>query len=265
MKVCIEQFLGGNHSWSVCGHNLAHAFITQGHEVHLRSTNGYEHFPNNLTPYIKEKLDYNYDLQLSYTAMLNFAKYLSHGNKNRFGIWNYEFDILPFGMAKYVNCVDKFLPSSNFFYDICIKNNIPKEKMAVIPHGVDWNKFQNAIPLELKTDKKYKLLINFGQPHIRKNIAGTLEAFGRAFSKKDDVCLVIKAVDKIPSAAFEVSFKEIYNNFNKKFPSHGECLIITEFIPEIERLYKSCDILFMLPHAEAFFFFQHLKCLRLVD
>lgn len=253
MKIKIQGFCGTNHSWAKTNQNIARALIKQGYEVHLNSTNGYEHFPVDLTSLIKPQLDKNYDRAISYTAMKNFPHYLSDAKK-KLGIWNYEFDVLPVGMAKYALTVDKFLPSSTFFYNICLKNKIPAEKMQIIPHGVDWDLFQNAKPLKLKTEKKYKLLINFGQPHIRKNISGTLEAFGKAFTSKDDVCLVIKGVNKKPTMQFEIDFQKTFNAFKNKFKNHGEVLIFTEYIQKIEELYKACDALFMLPHAEAFFF-----------
>lgn len=257
MKVKIQQFLfGQNHSWSVCGKETARALIKRGHEVHLVSTDGIQekYVDFDLQPYIKTQLDADYDMQFSYTAMLNFPKYLAHGKKNRFGLWAYEFDSLPKGFAKYYKCTDKFLVPSTFFYNICIKNGIPADAMRVIPHGVDFDRFRNAKPMELKTDKKYKFLVNVAQPHIRKNLKGTLEAFGLAFTNQDDVCLVIKVADKKPDKAFEVCFSDEFKAFKKKFPNHADCLVIKDFIPKIENLYKSCDALFMLPHSEAFFF-----------
>lgn len=252
MKVKIQGFLSKNHSWAFVNQNIARALIKRNHEVHLNSTNGQEHFPSDLLPFLRKDLDKHYDLAISYTYMRNFPQYLG-GARKKFGIWNYEFDVLPEGSAKYAAMVDKFLPSSKFFYDVCLKNKISPQCMKILPHGVDWERFTQAEPLPLRTDKKHKFLVNFGQPHIRKNIPGTLEAFGRAFTKKDDVCLVIKCVDKKPERTFEISFRDAFNDFKKKFPNHAECLVLTEFIPEIERLYKACDGLFMLPHAEAFF------------
>lgn len=254
MKIKWEGYLGKNHSWSVVGQNICRALIAQKHTVHLVSTNGYEHLPPDLQPYIVTKPHQTYDIQLSYTAMHNFKQYFSRGDRNRFAIWNYEFDIIPFGMAKYVNYVDCFMPSSKFFYDICLKNKIPPEKMTIVPHGVDWNRFENAVPMKIPTDKRHKFLMNFGQPHIRKNIDGALEAFGRAFTKNDDVCLVIKAVDKPPTSSFEVNFGTLYRKFCQKYPNHAECVILDQYIPKIEQLYRACDALFMIPNAEAFFF-----------
>lgn len=257
MKVKIQQFLfGANHSWSVVGKEIGRELLRQGHEVHFISTDGIrpEFLEPDLTQHIRLKPDATYDAQVSYTAMHNFSTYLAHGQKNRFGIWNYEFPVLPVGFAKYHQYTDRFLPSSTFFYDICRDNKIPENKMKMIPHGVDWERFSSARPMKLNTNKKIKFLMNFGQAHLRKNIAGTLDCFGKAFTSNDDVCLVIKGSDKKPTHSFEVSLSDILARWRKKYPHGPELLVMTNYIPRIEELYRACDCLFMLPCAEAFFF-----------
>jgi glycosyltransferase involved in cell wall biosynthesis len=256
VDILFKQFLGTNHSWKEVGINLASAFISNGHNVDLISTNGYEYFPKELFKYVKPTPNTSYDCQISYTAMKNFQHYLSYGSKNRFGIWAYEFagkNALPTGFAKHHKYCDKMLVPSKFAQQIFIDSGVPKEKVIVIPHGINIDKYKNTKKYQLKTNKKYKILLNIAQPHIRKNLPGTLEAYGKAFTNKDDVVLVVKVVDKKPEQAFEVSFKEIYNKFIAKYPQHGEIEIITKYIDNIEELYNACDIMFSLTHAECFF------------
>ncbi len=217
----------------------------------MLSTNGIEFFPDDLKSNFKNKLDSNYDMQLTYTAMKNFKDYLSHGKVNRFGIWNYETTVLPVGFAKQYKFADKFLPSSEFSKEIFMENGIPESGMEVVPHGVDVNDF-NCEPYALKTKKKYRILANIAQPHQRKNLPGLLDTFGKAFSLKDDVCLVLKVVDKKAEASFEVSFKDIFAQFKNKYKNHAEIEIIREFIPNIASLYKSCNIVFTMSRAENF-------------
>src|SRR5574338_1087989 len=120
MKICWFGFLGKNHSWSIVAQNISRELVKLGHDVDLFSTNGDQHFPDDLRPYLKgfidentqvtpdnfpqmvaSKLNATYDMQLSYTALRNFDNYFIRGNKNRFGIWNYETTILPKAFAKY--------------------------------------------------------------------------------------------------------------------------------------------------------------------
>ncbi|CAB4196509.1 RfaG Glycosyltransferase [uncultured Caudovirales phage] len=274
MKICWMGFCARNHSWSIVAQNISRELIALGHKVDLFSTNGISNFPEDLRPnlkgYIEEnypithinydelitnKLEKSYDMQLSYTALKNFEHYFIRGNKNRFGIWNYETTILPKAFAKYYKYVDKVLPSSNFSKKIFTDNGMPEDHQAMIPHGIHLDRFSNLGKYPLKTKKKYKILCNIAQPHLRKNIPGMLDSFGKAFSKEDDVCLVLKISKKSANnsnASFDVNFNKIYNDWNKKFKNHGEVEIIDTFITDIETIYNACDIVFTMANTECF-------------
>lgn len=273
MKVCWFGFLSKNMSWSIVGQNICRQLISKGHEVDMFSTNGNLYFPDDLRPYLKghvaddqpltadlyqrqvnDKLDKNYDMQLSYTAMKNFSSYFSRGNKNRFGIWNYETTVLPKSFARHALPIDRILPSSNFSKGIFVKNGIPEEKQTVIHHGVDLDKFANATPYHLKTKKQYKIFANIAQPHLRKNIPGLLRSYGNAFTNKDDVCLVIKISLRGAQKGGEndVDFNLELKKFKEKFKNHGEIEIINNFIPDIEGLYNACDVVITMSMAECF-------------
>lgn len=272
MKICWFGFLAKNHSWSIVAQNISRELIKLGHEVDLFSTNGLQYFPEDLKPYLKGYLDEGipittpedfmskvgaklyptYDMQLSYTALRNFCQYFVRGDKNRFGIWNYETTVLPTAFAKYYRCVDKVLPSSNFSKKIFTDNGMPEDKQVMIPHGIHLDRFQNLGRYPLKTKKKYKILCNIAQPHLRKNIPGLLKAWGKAFTKSDDVCLVLKISRKSPNPLFDVNFNEYYNEFRNKFKNHAEIEIIDTFITDIETLYNACDVVMTMSHAECF-------------
>lgn len=273
MKICWYGFLGKNHSWSIVGQNICRELIHQGHQVDMFSTNGDQFFPEDLRTnlrahidmnqvkvteldsldrHTKEILDNDYDMQLSYTALKNFDRYFTRGNKNRFGIWNYETTVLPKTFAKQVANVDRLLPSSEFSKKVFSQNGVPESKMTVIPHGIHLDRFENLGKYPLKTKKRIKILTNIAQPHIRKNIRGVFEAYGRAFTKSDDVCLVFKVSAKDPAAGFEVDFKTQYNEFKNKYKNHAEVEVITEFIVDIETLYNACDVVFTMTRAECF-------------
>lgn len=271
MKVCWFGFLGKNHSWSIVAQNISRELIKLGHDVDLFSTNGLQHFPEDLKPYLKGSLEENvqvteknyrqllsdklhatYDMQLSYTALKNFDRYFIRGNQNRFGIWNYETTVLPKSFAKYYKFVDKVLPSSEFSKKIFTDNGIPTDHQVVVPHGIHLDRFKNLGKYPLKTDKKYKILCNIAQPHLRKNIPGLLKMWGKAFTKQDDVCLVLKISKKSPQAAFDVSFPEIYSKFKSEFKNHAEIEIIDTFIDDIETLYNACDVVVTMAHTECF-------------
>jgi O-antigen biosynthesis alpha-1,2-mannosyltransferase len=270
MKICWFGFLGRNHSWSIVAQNISRELIKLGNQVDLFSTNGIEHFPEDLKPYLKgyltddppptevnlreamRKLDATYDMQLSYTALRNFGNYFVRGSKNRFGIWNYETTVLPKAFAKYYQFVDKVVPSSNFSKQIFTDNGMPEDKQIVIPHGIHLDRFQNLGKYPLKTKKKYKILVNIAQPHLRKNIPGLLTTWGKAFTKQDDVCLVLKIAKKSPNPAFDVNVKELLKNLSLRYKNHAEIEIVDNFIIDIETLYNSCDVVWTMTHAECF-------------
>lgn len=266
MKICWYGFLGKNFSWAIVAQNISRELIKMGHKVDLFSTNGNSHFPedlkNNLIGFIEEnkfeelhgrRPDDSYDCQLSYTAMKNFRHYFIRGDKNRFGIWNYETDILPKAFAKNIKYVDKMLPSSEFSKDIFANNGVPKDKQVVIHHGIHLDRFEKLGKYPLKTNKKYKILVNIAQPHLRKNIPNVLTAYGKAFTSKDDVCLVLKVSRKSPQDhVMGVPFEQILKDFYNEFKRHGEVEIIDHFVVDIETLYNACDIVFSMSRAECF-------------
>jgi glycosyltransferase involved in cell wall biosynthesis len=264
MKIYSQNFLAKNHSWSYTVQSIARSFIKKKYDYHLFSTNGLEFFPEDLKPHLKGyidgnkkfgELDESYDLGISYTAPLNFTKYLDR-SKIKFGIWTSEFNSdknpLPAGFAKFCQYPDKILAPSKFSKDIFINSGIQENKIEVIPHGIDVSLFDQATPFKLKTNKSAKIFLNFGQPHLRKNIKDTLEVYGKAFSKKDDVCLVIKGINKIPQQPFEVSYEKLFKEFRFKYSNHAEVEFIDGFIPNIFSLYKVCDIYFSTTWGEGY-------------
>lgn len=271
MKICWFGYLAKNHSWSIVAQNLSRELIKMGHHVDLFSTNGNTHFPEDLKPYLKgfvedgapvpqhayeslvgSKLERKYDMQLSYTALKNFNTYFIRGDKNRFGIWNYETTVLPKAFAKFSNYVDKVLPSSQFSKKIFTDNGMKEDHQVVIPHGIHLDRFNNLGKYPLKTNKKYKILCNIAQPHFRKNIPGLLAAYGKAFTKRDDVCLVLKVSRKSPQPGYDVPFNDIFNNWKTTFKEHAEVEIIDKFIVDIESLYNACDVVWTMSHTECF-------------
>lgn len=273
MRVKIQQFLfGKNHSWSLVGQNIGRALLKLGHDVDFISTDGFvdQYCPDDIRPHVKlidvpqneivktvPKLG-KYDCQISYTAPHNWPAYLVSGIKNRFGIWNYEYNnkknankALLQGFAKYYRATDFVLPSSEFTKEVFLSMGIPEEKMRVVPHGINLDDYVNVSPYELRTKKSKKILLNIAQPHRRKALHLALETFGKAFTKDEDVVLVAKVFKQNKGQhLFDVDFNNIYKSFEKKFPKHAEVEFIYDFIPNIANLYQACDVNFSATYAE---------------
>jgi glycosyltransferase involved in cell wall biosynthesis len=264
MKILFKQFLGKSHSWSYVGQNLARAFIKQGHQVDLFSTNGLKWFPGdlngNLIGSIEENSnvvsgrlpDNDYDLNISYTFLRNFKNYLYHGD-NKFGIWCYEWKNLPVGAAKYHNDCDLILAPSQFAKECFVNSKVPENKVVVVPHGINLEDFENKTKYKLKTKKSKKILVNIGQAHKRKNIRGVFEAYFKAFTNKDDVCLVAKISKNEMKFPFDVDPVKTYNEIKQKYGKNGpEVELIIEYVPNMIELYNACDIVFSMTHCEGF-------------
>lgn len=266
MKILIKQFLGARHSWSICGWGLARSAKKLGHQVHLFATDGIEHLPNDLkenligyTELDRQKVygrlpDKEYDCQISYTAMKNFPFMLANGKKNRFGVWVYEWDTIPTGFARHYQSCDLLCPPSNFGKQAFLKAGIPENRIKVIPHGINRQEFEQTSTISLGTKASFKILTVLAQNHLRKNIPGMLEAYGKAFTNKDDVCLILKAKDKPVKSQFEISLKNCLIDFNRKFPKHAELKLMPEFIEDMSALYRSVDAVYSASYCEGFYF-----------
>lgn len=266
MKILIRQFLGGkNHSWAHVGFGLAHSFINLGHHVDLYSTDGIKRLPETLKPHLLGYFDETtkqphgkhpteqYDLQFSYTLPSNFSRYLSNGTKNRFGCWAYEWggkNTLPTGMSKHFKSCDVVLAPSNYVKDVFINSGVDARSITVMPHGVDG--FDTNDTISLPTTKKFKILANIAQNHIRKNIPGLLEVYGKAFTKQDDICLVLQGRPKQSVAPIEVNLNQCLAAFEKQFPNHAEIKLHDAYIENIAALYNSIDAVFTMSHCEGF-------------
>jgi len=274
MKICYRGFLTDNHSWAVFGQNICRDLIKLGHEVDMFSTNGTKYFPKDLLPNLKgsielnqkltpetynklvtTKLQPNYDACFSYTAMPNFSNYLSHSIKNRIGIWAYEFfgkNVLPNGFAKQYRYCDYLCPPSNFAKQIFVDSGIPENIIKVIPHGISENYKLDTV-MNLPTKKEFKIGVVIGQNHLRKNIPGLLDAYGKAFVNSDNVCLLLKAKEKVITQQFEVSLNDCLKTFYNKYPKHAEIKVMSEFIDDMSVFYRSVDCLYTLTHCEGYY------------
>ena len=268
MKVRWHGMLGTSHSWAFVSQALARSMVKMDHDINIKSTNGLEHFPEDLKhcldPGIHEQkpglilneqdVKRPYDLELAYTVPYQYPRRFFPETACKMGIWNFESSILPDGWEHYVNSIDYILPSSKFSSDIFINSGIPKEKCIVVPHGVYTDMFnENIPPFELKTQKKVKLLIN-AIPHARKNLDKAISAYLDAFSGDDDVCLVLKTKFLTPAKdkPFEVDVRNFLNEAFKGRENPPELEVITEFIPDIGSLYTACDAVVCTSSTEGF-------------
>jgi glycosyltransferase involved in cell wall biosynthesis/SAM-dependent methyltransferase len=88
--------------------------------------------------------------------------------------------------------VDEIWANTRYVRDCFLDAGIPADLVHVVPLGVDCAHFSpSARPVSLPSAKRWKFLFIGGTIH-RKGIDILLAAWARAFSDRDDVCLVIK-------------------------------------------------------------------------
>lgn len=256
MDASFQGFLGKNHSWSYVQHNIARQLIKKNFNIELVSTNGLEYFPEDLKKYLKYELLNKYDLQLTYTAPHNAGKYLrperaKSSKMNRFYIWGTEMMIQK-DFSKNHIFMDKILNISDFNRKLYLEAGFPEKKLFTIPHGINKEDFINLNKLPLKTKKTIKLCTSIAQPHLRKGIEDTLEAYCKAFTNKDDIVFILKVSTKSITSKFEVDVFAILKKIKAKYKNHPEIELIKDYIPNIYDLYNSCDGIFLLTKAEGF-------------
>jgi hypothetical protein len=263
MKILFMQFMGGfNHSWFHSTLILVNKFIELGHEVEIFSTDGIKYLPShlhkNLIGYfengkvIGRMPSNNYDCEYSYTSMKNFPHYLQHSKTSiKFGCWIFEFNsekkgisTFPSGFSKNYKYVNKILVPSKFGMEGFLNAGVPQSYLQLMPHAISENFITGTSKYKFKEniDGKVKILLNCTQLHKRKQISATLDAYGKAFRKTDNVVLIAKVSNKTASMPFEENWSDLFKNFKSKYKNHAQVIIINDFIEDISSLYRSVDI-----------------------
>ncbi|MAG28410.1 hypothetical protein CMI47_23025, partial [Candidatus Pacearchaeota archaeon] len=193
------------------------------------------------------------DIDICYTLPKNFKRRFAGGSSIKAAIYNYETSITPKEWQKDLDVLDLILPSSQFSKKVFLKNGWPEEKMRVIPLGINPDLFMDDRVCRLSTDKKFRFL-NISIPHYRKNIGLLVDAYYRAFSEKDDVCLVIKTSFDKPKFKFECDVKKEIIKVQNKYKDRGlpQVEIIVKKFVSLTPLYNACHSLVSATSSEGF-------------
>jgi glycosyltransferase involved in cell wall biosynthesis len=196
----------------------------------------------------------SFDLDLTYTVPQNFPQRFLSSSKCKMAIYAYESSIMPEHWSKFYHLVDYILPPSKYVADMMERNGCPKDKIVVVPHGVDTELFNpDAAPLPVNTSKKVKFLC-VAEPHYRKQLDKLLKVYCENFTCDDDVCLVLKTKifkNKEKKKEFEMDLvpviKQLQKKYGKKMP---EVKIISKRLNNIAGLYTACDAFVLMTASE---------------
>ena len=155
------------------------------------------------------------------------------------------------------NKMDEVWIPSVFNYDTFSKSGVEKEKLKVMPFGVDVDLFSPEVkPLNLLgTEDKFVFLADY-QHSIRKGWDVLLEAYYEEFSRDEDVCLVLKVYEAIPGdprseAVILRDVNRIKKRFSKALP---KVLWFRHMIEDqkMPQLYKAADCFVSTTRGEGF-------------
>lgn len=133
-----------------------------------------------------------------------------------------------------------------------LASGIPEDRLALVPPGVDPDAFRPGLdPLPLPTGKRVRLLF-VGGTIARKGFDALLAAYRRAFTRADDVCLVVKEFGAGTFYRGQTAGTAV-GRFRAD-PAAPELVYLTEDLPEsdLPRLYAACDALVAPYRGEGF-------------
>lgn len=187
--------------------------------------------------------------------------YENKKTKLSIGFTIFEMNTVPLRWVPYCNMMDVIWTGSQFSKAAFMSTGV-KTKIEVIPHALDLEKYNNkATPWEIKNKKGFCFLSIFDFTE-RKNWKTLLKAYWSAFSKQDDVCLILKVFFGGFSDEFINNIYEKIYNFRKECHAEngGSVLIYGHDVldKDMPGLYTACDCYvgvsregFGLPYAEA--------------
>ncbi len=171
----------------------------------------------------------------------------------------WEFSLLPDRFVDIFQKADEIWTPSNFSRQAFVDSGISFDKVQIIPNGINPELFKpTGDTYKLNTNKRFKILY-LGGTIYRKGFDILLHAYLKAFTKDDDVCLVVKDFGS------KVFYKgQTAENIIQKAQTNPDCPEIiymdTDLSEqEIAALYRACNVYaspyrgegFSLPTLEA--------------
>lgn len=164
----------------------------------------------------------------------------------------WEYSRLRKDFVQIFNQADEIWTPSTFCRNSFVASGVEPNKVQVIPNGIipDLYKPSNKI-LDLKTKKRFKFLF-VGGTIFRKGIDILLQAYVKAFTSTDDVCLVIKDFGGDSFYKGQTA-KQAIEKIRERADAPEIVYIDTIFSEdEMPALYNSCDVYVSTYRGEGF-------------
>ncbi len=129
---------------------------------------------------------------------------------------------------------------------------VEPDRIGIVPHGIDPTLFHPDGPrFPLPTEKSFRFLF-VGGVSLRKGTDILLDAWSEAFSRSDDVCLVLK--DHSGDLFYREDHARRRIEDLRSRPDAPEIIHLDEFLPDrdLAALYRACDVAVFPYRAEGF-------------
>ena len=148
--------------------------------------------------------------------------------------------------------VDEVWAPSEAAREAFVASGVAPDLVHVVPNGIDPERFSPDGPRRELPTRKSTVLLFVGGMTYRKGIDLLLEAYGRAFTSADDVCLVLKAFGSRTFYRGQTA-EEAVRAF-QAVPGAPELVLVDEDLAfdEIPALYRACDVLVQPYRGEGF-------------
>lgn len=160
-----------------------------------------------------------------------------------------ETDRVPASWVRACQSMDEIWVPTHFNRETFAACGIEPHKLAVVPMGLDMLQYDplKIQPLEIAGRKGFMFLSVF-EWTLRKGWDVLLEGYVKAFSARDDVCLVIKAHGGRKKVSVRQQVDEYLRTLGRSPESAPAIIVISQKLSpvEMQRLYRAADA-FVLP------------------
>jgi glycosyltransferase involved in cell wall biosynthesis len=165
----------------------------------------------------------------------------------------WEFGVVPASWVDPIRRrVDEVWTPSDYARQAYIAAGVAPELVHVVPNGVDLERFSPDGPARELPTGKGTIFLFVGGTTYRKGIDLLLEAYGRAFTAADDVCLAVKGVGANTSYRGQTA-EEMIRQF-RALPDAPELLFLDEDVPfeQVPDLFRAADVVVQAYRGEGF-------------
>jgi glycosyltransferase involved in cell wall biosynthesis len=148
--------------------------------------------------------------------------------------------------------VDEVWAPSHAAREAFVASGVAPDLVHVVPNGIDPERFTPDGPRRALPTQKSSVLLFVGGMTYRKGIDLLLEAYRRAFTSDDDVCLVLKAFGS--RTFYRGQTAEDAVRVFQAVPGAPELVLVDEDLAfdAIPALYRACDVLVQPYRGEGF-------------